>query len=158
MEKATKKKTTKKIKPQRKQLKATPNKKWFVIDAQGQILGRLATQIAVILRGKDNPSFVPNMDCGANVIIINAKKIKVTGKKLKDKKYYRHSGYLGGLKEQSLEELLAKKPTEVIRKAVWGMIPHNRLGRRVITNLKIYAGSDHPHQGVKPEELIIKTR
>jgi len=121
-------------------------RKWYLIDASGQILGRLATQIALLLRGKNKPFWSPHQDLGDYVVVINAAKIKVTGKKLKDKKYYRHSGYPGGLKVEILETKLKKDASSVIRLAVWGMIPHNRLGRRLITRLKVYAGENHPYK------------
>ncbi len=127
-------------------------KKWWLIDADGKVLGRLATEIAVLLRGKKNPKYVDFMDSGDFVIVVNAEKIKVTGKKIEQKKYYSHSGYPGGLKEKTLKELLEKKPEEVIRKAVWGMIPKNKLGRAVHKKLKVYKGPDHPHQAQKPQE------
>ena len=127
-------------------------KKWWLIDAEGKVLGRLATEIAVLLRGKKNPKYVDFMDSGDFVVVVNAEKIKVTGKKIEQKKYYSHSGYPGGLKERTLKELLEKKPEEVIRKAVWGMIPKNKLGRSVYKKLKVYCGPDHPHQAQMPEE------
>lgn len=127
-------------------------KKWWIIDAEGKVLGRLATEIAILLRGKKNPKYVDFMDSGDFVIVINAEKVKVTGKKMEQKKYYSHSGYPGGLKERALKELMEKKPEDVIKKAVWGMIPKNRLGRAVYKKLKVYRGSDHPHQAQKPQE------
>lgn len=127
-------------------------KKWWLIDAEGRILGRLATEVAVLLRGKKNPRYVDFMDSGDFVIVINAEKIRVTGKKIEQKKYYSHSGYPGGLKEKSLKELLKKKPEDVIRKAVWGMIPKNKLGRAVHKKLKVYRGPHHPHQAQQPQE------
>jgi large subunit ribosomal protein L13 len=127
-------------------------KKWWLIDAEGRVLGRLATEIAVLLRGKKNPKYVDFMDSGDFVVVINAEKVKVTGKKMEQKKYYSHSGYPGGLKERTLKELLAKKPEEVIRKAVWGMIPKNRLGRQIHKKLKVYRGTEHPHQAQNPQE------
>jgi len=127
-------------------------KKWWLINAEGKVLGRLATEVAVLLRGKKNPKYVDFMDSGDFVIVINAEKIRVTGKKIEQKKYYSHSGYPGGLKEKSLKELLEKKPEEVIRKAVWGMIPKNKLGRAVHQKLKVYRGPDHPHKAQKPQE------
>lgn len=126
-------------------------RKWYVIDAKGKVLGRLATEIARILRGKHKPTFTPHVDTGDFVIVVNADKVKVTGRKLKQKIYYNHSLYPGGLKRRTLEEMLATKPTEVIRRAVWGMLPHNRLGRKLIKKLKVYAGPDHPHAAQKPE-------
>ena len=131
-------------------------RKWWLIDADGRVLGRLATEIAVLLRGKKNPKYVDFMDSGDFVIVINAEKIKVTGKKIEQKKYYSHSGYPGGLKEKTLKELLDKKPEEVIRKAVWGMIPKNKLGRAVHKKLKVYRGPDHPHQAQKPQVYRFK--
>lgn len=126
-------------------------KKWWLIDAEGKILGRLATEVAILLRGKRNPQYVSFMDSGDFVIVINAEKVKVTGRKMEQKKYYSHSGYPGGLKEKTLKELLEKKPEEVIRKAVWGMIPKNKLGRAVYKKLKVYQGPHHPHRAQRPE-------
>ncbi|MEE9389784.1 MAG: 50S ribosomal protein L13 [Candidatus Aminicenantaceae bacterium] len=125
---------------------------WWLINAEGKILGRLATQISILLRGKKKPEFVNFMDSGDFVIVINAEKINITGRKIEQKKYYSHSGYPGGLKEKTLKELLEKKPEEVIRKAVWGMIPKNKLGRAVYKKLKVYSGSHHPHEAQKPKE------
>ena len=130
-------------------------REWWIVDAQGKTLGRLASEVARILRGKHKPYYTPHLDCGDYVIVINAEKIHVTGKKLDDKIYYRHSGYPGGLKSITLREMLKRRPTRVIRKAVWGMLPHNRLGRRMIKKLKIYAGEEHPHQAQKPKPLEI---
>jgi large subunit ribosomal protein L13 len=126
--------------------------KWWLVNAEGKILGRLATEIAVLLRGKNKPQFAPNVDLGDFVVVINAEKIKVTGNKLEDKIYYSHSLYPGGLKEKRLKEMLATKPEEVIKKAVWGMIPKNKLGRAVIKKLKVYRGPEHPHQAQNPQE------
>lgn len=129
-------------------------RKWYVVDATDKILGRLATEIAVKLRGKDKPTFTPHVDCGDFMIIINAEKIKVKGgNKLEDKKYYRHSGYVGNLKVTSLEKMLEKNPEFVIRNAVRGMIPHNILGRIVLRKLKVYSGPDHPHKAQNPEKI-----
>jgi large subunit ribosomal protein L13 len=130
-------------------------KKWWVINAEGQILGRLATEITILLRGKGKPEFVNFLDSGDYVIVINADKIKVTGEKLDQKKYYSHTGYPGGIKEISLRELMKKKPEEVIKKAVWGMIPKNKLGRATYKKLKVYSGPDHPHQAQNPQEYVI---
>ncbi|MCI4445343.1 MAG: 50S ribosomal protein L13 [Candidatus Aminicenantes bacterium] len=130
-------------------------KKWWLVNAEGQILGRLATQIAVLLRGKNKPQFAPNIDAGDFVVVINAEKIKTTGKKLEDKIYYSHSLYPGGLKEKKLKEMLATKPEEVIRRAVWGMIPKNKLGRAIIKKLKVYSGPEHPHKAQNLEEYKI---
>ena len=125
-------------------------KKWVVFDATDQTLGRLSSQIAYVLRGKDKPQFVPYWDCGDNVIVTNAAKVRLTGKKWTDKKYYHHSTYIGGLKEQSAADILAKHPERLIETAVKGMLPKNKLSKKVILNLKIYAGSEHPHTGQKP--------
>ncbi len=127
-------------------------KKWWVINAEGKTLGRLATEVAVLLRGKRKPEFAHFVDCGDFVVVINAEKINVTGKKLEQKKYYSHSGYPGGLKVKTLKELLDTKPEEVVRKAVWGMIPKGKLGRAVYKKLKVYRGSNHPHEAQKPQE------
>jgi large subunit ribosomal protein L13 len=129
--------------------------RWYVVDAEGKTLGRLATQIADTLRGKRKPQYTPHVDTGDFVVVVNAEKISVTGKKLDEKIYYRHSGYPGGLKERPLREELRRRPTEVLRKAVKGMLPRNRLARRQITKLKIYAGPEHPHGAQKPETLEI---
>ena len=126
--------------------------KWWLIDAEGMTLGRLATEVATLLRGKRKPEFTPFVDCGDFVVVVNAEKINVTGKKIEQKKYYSHSGYPGGLKVNTLKELLDKKPEEVIRKAVWGMIPKGKLGRAVYKKLKVYKGPDHPHYAQKPQE------
>ena len=126
---------------------------WKLVDANGQNLGRLATQIANILLGKDKPTFTPGVDTGDFVVVVNAEHITVTGNKLDDKYYYRHSGYPGGLKQINLRDQLAKHPDRVIRQAVWGMIPHNRFGRKLIKKLKIYAGPDHPHNAQHPKQV-----
>ncbi|MFQ6000411.1 MAG: 50S ribosomal protein L13 [Anaerolineae bacterium] len=128
-------------------------RRWYVVDAEGKILGRLASEVAKILRGKHKPYFTPHLDTGDYVIVINAAKIRVTGKKLDDKIYYRHSGYPGGLRSTTLAEMLKKRPTRVIRLAVWGMLPHNRLGRAMMRKLKIYEGESHSHQAQKPQPL-----
>lgn len=125
-------------------------RRWFVIDAKDKVLGRLATRIAVILLGKSKPELTPHIDQGDHVIVLNAGYIKVTGKKMTDKLYRKHSGYPGGLKTLSLKELMAKNPCRVIEHAVWGMLPKNSMGRRMIRRLKVYPGSDHPHFGQKP--------
>jgi large subunit ribosomal protein L13 len=137
---------------------ATRERNWLVVDATGQTLGRLATQIADALRGKRKPEYTPHCDTGDFVIVVNAEKISVTGNKRQEKRYYRHSGYPGGLRYRSLEEMLERRPEEVIRKAVKGMLPRNRLGRQQITKLKVYAGPDHPHEAQKPEPMEIETR
>jgi len=131
-------------------------KKWLVIDAEDKVVGRLATEIATILRGKNKPIFTPHVDTGDFVVVVNADKVRFTGKKWNQKKYYRHSGYPGGLKEIVAQKLLQQKPEEIIKHAVWGMIPHNRLGRKMIKKLKIYSGSEHPHQAQKPEVLEVE--
>lgn len=126
---------------------------WYVVDAQGQTLGRLASYVATILRGKHKPDYTPHVDCGDYVIIVNAEKIHVTGQKLSQKKYYRHSGYIGGLKEISLRDQLQKFPNRVLEAAVRGMLPKNRLGRRMFKKLKVYAGPNHPHQAQQPKAI-----
>ena len=128
-------------------------REWRLVDAEGQTLGRLATQIADTLRGKDKPQYTPHVDTGDFVVVVNAAKIHVTGKKLDEKLYYRHSGYPGGLRSRPLREQLERRPEEVIRKAVKGMLPRNRLGRAQIRKLKIYAGPEHPHAAQSPEPL-----
>ena len=126
---------------------------WYVVDASGQTLGRLATRVASVLRGKHKPIYSPSTDAGDFVIVVNAEKIHVTGRKLDKKIYYRHSGYPGGLKEITLRNLLQKHPTRVIEHAVRGMLPKNRLGRQVLKHLKVYAGSEHPHEAQQPKVL-----
>ena len=126
---------------------------WYVVDAQGQTLGRLATRVASVLRGKHKPLYTPHVDCGDYVIIVNAEKIHTTGQRLTQKKYYRHSGYPGGLKEVTLRDQLQKFPNRVLEQAVRGMLPKNRLGRKMFKKLKVYAGPDHPHQAQQPEVL-----
>ena len=135
---------------------ANPDKierKWYVVDAEGQTLGRLAAEVAKVLRGKNKPEFTPHIDTGDNVIVINAEKIKVTGKKLDQKVYYHHSDYVGGVKETTLREMMAKKPEQVIELAVKGMLPKGPLGRTMIKKLHVYAGAEHAHQAQKPEVL-----
>jgi len=135
---------------------AKPNeiqREWYVVDATGKTLGRLASEIAKILRGKHKPIYTPHVDCGDYVIVINADKIRVTGRKLDQKIYYRHSGYPGGLKSISLRDQLARHPERVIQLAVRGMLPKNRLGRRMIKKLKVYASPDHPHHAQQPKPL-----
>jgi large subunit ribosomal protein L13 len=131
------------------------NKKWYVVDAENKVLGRLATQIAVRLRGKHKPIYTPHADTGDFIVVVNAKKVAMTGSKLDRKMYYRHSGYVGGLKQISARKLLEKKPEEIIRYAVRRMLPKNSLGRRQLKKLKIYAGPEHPHQAQQPEKLEI---
>jgi len=140
---------------------ATPanrERNWLVVDASGHTLGRLATQLADVLRGKRKPQFTPHCDVGDFVIVVNAEKIAVTGKKLQEKRYHRHSGYPGGLRTRTLTEMLDRRPEEVIRKAVKGMLPRSRLGRAQLRKLKVYAGPDHPHAAQQPEPLEIHTR
>ena len=129
--------------------------KWYVVDANGIVLGRLATQVAHRLRGKHNPLFTPHTDTGDWVIVINAEKIVLTGRKLDQKMYYRHSGYIGGLKQMTAKELLEKKPQELVRSAVKGMLPKNKLGRRQFKKLKVYTGNVHPHEAQQPEVIKI---
>lgn len=129
------------------------DKSWYIIDASGKTLGRLATRVATVLRGKNNPGYAPFMDSGGFVIVVNAEKIHVTGKKQEDKKYWRHTGYPGGLKLTSFKEAMVKDPTFAVKNAVKGMLPKNRLGRRLLKKLKIYAGPAHPHEAQKPKEL-----
>jgi large subunit ribosomal protein L13 len=138
---------------------ATPDSRernWLVVDASGKTLGRLATQIADTLRGKRKPEYTPHIDVGDFVIVVNAERISVTGKKRQEKRYYRHSGYPGGLRSRTLEEMLARRPEEVIRLAVKGMLPRTRLGRAQLRKLKVYAGPDHPHAAQKPEPLEVE--
>jgi large subunit ribosomal protein L13 len=129
--------------------------KWYVIDAEGKVLGRLATKVATILRGKDSPLFTPHLDMGAYVVVINADKISLTGKKIGTKKYFWHTGYPAGLKEVPVEKMMAQHPERVIERAVKGMLPHNRLGRRLNQKLFIYTGNEHPHGAQKPEKIEI---
>lgn len=131
------------------------DKKWYIFDASGQTLGRFASRISKILMGKHKPTYTPNVDSGDFVVVINAEKIKVTGKKLTDKIYFKHTGYIGNLKAQTLKERLEKEPEKVIIDAVWGMLPKTRLGRKMIKKLKVYRSSKHPHSAQKPEPLKI---
>lgn len=133
--------------------KATAEKKWLVIDATDLALGRLASRIALILRGKNKPGFTPNVDCGDNVIVINAEKVALKGKKMTNRVYVRYTGYPGGQRFSTPAEILAKRPTELIRRAVKGMLPKTRLGDKVLGNLYIYAGPEHPHQAQTPTEI-----
>ena len=128
---------------------------WYVVDAEGKTLGRLATQIADALRGKNKPQYTPHVDTGDFVVVVNAEKIAVTGQKLDQKLYHRHSGYPGGLRSRTLEEMLARRPEEVVRLAVKGMLPRTRLGRAQFRKLKVYAGPDHPHAAQKPELMEV---
>ncbi|MBR4283777.1 MAG: 50S ribosomal protein L13 [Peptococcaceae bacterium] len=131
-------------------------KKWYVIDAEGVTLGRLASEVASILRGKNKPQYAPNVDMGDYVIIVNAEKVAVTGKKLEQKMYRRHSGWVGGLKEVRMDKMLATHPERVIEHAVKGMLPKNALGRKMFSKLHVYAGAEHPHAAQKPETLEFK--
>ena len=140
---------------------ATPStieRKWYVVDAADKTLGRLAAEVAKVLRGKHKPTFTPHMDTGDHVIIINADKVRLTGKKLVQKVYFRHSGYLGGDKYTKAGDMLAKNPVRMVELAVSGMVPHNRLGSQIIKKLHVYAGSEHPHAAQKPEVLTIDIR
>lgn len=128
---------------------------WWVVDAEGKTLGRLASEVAKVLRGKHKPYYAPNLDCGDFVIVLNADKIHVTGNKMEEKIYYRHSGYPGSLRGMTLGELLERHPTRAVRKAIGGMLPHNRLGRRMIKKLKIYAEDTHPHEAQQPQPLEV---
>ena len=130
-------------------------RKWYVIDANGQTLGRLATQAAMILRGKHKPIYTPHVDCGDHVIVVNADKVVLTGKKLDQKKYYRYSGYIGGLKETSARDMLEKKPEKVVFEAIKGMMPKNTLGREMLKKLRVYAGPDHEQAAQKPEAYTL---
>lgn len=127
--------------------------KWFVVDAAGMVLGRLATQVAHRLRGKHNPLFTPHIDAGDRIIVINADKVTLTGRKWDQKTYYRHSGYVGGIKSITAKKLLEKRPEDLVRFAVKGMLPKNRLGRKIFKKLKVYAGDQHPHEAQQPKEL-----
>ncbi len=134
------------------------DRKWYVVDAQDQVLGRLASNVAKVIRGKNKPTFTPNADTGDFVVVVNADKVKVTGKRGLLKNYTHYSGYPGGLKTRSFEELMAKKPEFIIETAVKGMLPKNRLGRKLIKKLKVYAGENHPHEAQKPESLNLTER
>ena len=131
------------------------NKKWYVVDAEGKTLGRLTSRIAAIIRGKHKPDFTPYMDMGDNVIVVNADKIQVTGRKADQKTYYRHTNYPGGIKSTAFSDMIRAKPENIINIAVKGMLPHNRLGKKMIKHLKVYKGSEHPHQAQQPEVLEI---
>ena len=131
---------------------ALAQRKWFVVDADGQVVGRLASKIASILRGKNSPKFAPHNDVGGFVVVLNADKVRFTGRKSEQKKYYHHSGFIGGVREEIAGELLVTRPEEVIRRAVWGMLPKGPLGRQQLKKLKIYRGTDHPHAAQQPEQ------
>ena len=137
--------------------KSTVQKEWYIVDAKGEVLGRLASVVALVLRGKHKPSFTPHVDCGDSVIIINAEQIKLTGNKMTEKQYVRHSGYPGGQRMQTPEDLLSKKPTAVIEKAVRGMLPKSRLGSELFRNLHVFAGEKHPHEAQQPKTLDLKS-
>jgi large subunit ribosomal protein L13 len=136
--------------------KSDITKKWYLVDADGKILGRVASKVAAVLRGKHKPNYTPFFDMGDNVVIINAGKVRLSGNKELNKKYYRHSGYPGGIKEKPFQEVMKKDPTFAMRNAIKGMLPHNRLGRKQLSNVKIYAGDTHPHEAQKPEVLELK--
>jgi large subunit ribosomal protein L13 len=134
--------------------KSAVNRSWFVVDLEGKVLGRAATEIARVLRGKHKPIYTPSVDTGDFVIVVNAEKLKLTGNKLADKQYYHHTGYPGGIRSINAAKLLEKKPEELVKKAVKGMLPKNKLGREMFKKLKVYAGSDHPHAAQQPQELV----
>jgi large subunit ribosomal protein L13 len=135
--------------------KAEVTRNWFVVDLDGKVLGRTATEIARVLRGKHKPIYTPSVDTGDFVIVLNADKLQLTGNKMADKKYYRHTGYPGGLRSINAEKLLETKPEELVKKAVRGMLPRNKLGREMLKKLKVYAGSEHPHAAQQPKDLVI---
>lgn len=130
-------------------------KKWYIIDGEGKTVGRISTKIAMILRGKDKPQFTPHADIGDFVIVVNADKVKFTGKKWEQKKYYWHTGYPGGIKSITADDLMKKKPGEILRKAVWGMLPKNKMQDKLISRLKVYTGNEHPHVSQQPENLEV---
>lgn len=130
-----------------------PETEWLLVDAEGKNLGRLATQIAAYLLGKHKPVYTPGVEIGDHVVVVNASKLEFTQKRLDNKKYYHHSGYPGGLKTSSLRTMMEKHPERVIKKAVWGMLPHNKLGRKLLTNLRVYAGAEHPHEAQSPKPV-----
>jgi large subunit ribosomal protein L13 len=132
---------------------ARAGRRWFIVDADGQTLGRLATRIATILRGKTKPSFSPHVDAGDFMVVVNAARVRFTGNKLQQKRYYRHTGYPGGIRERTAAEMLTRSPDRIIRQAVEGMLPKNRIGRRLSRKLKVYAGPDHPHAAQQPTPL-----
>jgi large subunit ribosomal protein L13 len=135
---------------------ARAQRQWYLVDARGKILGRMACEIAKVLRGKHKPIFTPSMDAGDFVVVVNARGVKLTGKKLEKKIYYRHTEYPGGIRERTAAKMLAEKPEDLIRLAVKGMLPKNRLSRRLVTKLKVYAGPEHPHEAQKPQPLVIE--
>jgi large subunit ribosomal protein L13 len=134
---------------------ALAQRQWYVIDAEGKVLGRMASEIAKVLRGKTKPIFTPNVDAGDFVIVINARYVKLTGRKLQRKVYYRHTEYPGGIRERTAEKMLQTKPEDLVRLAVKGMLPKNRLSKRLVTKLKVYAGPEHPHKAQKPQPLAV---
>ena len=138
------------------QKKETVERKWYVVDAEGKTLGRLATQVATVLRGKNKPTYTPHIDCGDYVIVINAEKVVLTGNKLDDKMYYNHSGFPGGLRERNAKTMIEKYPEEMVERAIKGMLPHNPLGRTMGKKLFVYAGADHKHEAQKPEVMEVK--
>jgi large subunit ribosomal protein L13 len=131
-------------------------KEWFLVDARDEVLGRLASKVAMILRGKNKPSFTPHVDCGDHVIVINAEKVKLTGNKMAEKQYVRHTGYPGGQRTETPESLMSKKPEAVVEKAIRGMLPKNRLGSEIFRNLHVFAGENHPHEAQQPKKLDLK--
>jgi large subunit ribosomal protein L13 len=135
---------------------ALAQRQWYVVDAQGKVLGRMASEIAKVLRGKNKPIFTPNLDAGDFVIVINARGVKLTGKKLQKKVYYRHTDYPGGIRERTAEKMREEKPEHLVRQAVKGMLPKNRLSRKLVNKLKVYAGPEHPHEAQKPKPLAIE--
>jgi large subunit ribosomal protein L13 len=135
---------------------ALAQRQWYVVDAQGKVLGRMASEIAKVLRGKNKPIFTPNADAGDFVIVINARGVKLTGKKLQQKVYYRHTEYPGGIRERTAEKMLQEKPQDLVLLAVKGMLPKNRLSKKLVTKLKVYAGPEHPHEAQKPQPLAIQ--
>ncbi|MCH8055495.1 MAG: 50S ribosomal protein L13 [Deltaproteobacteria bacterium] len=135
---------------------ALAQRRWYVVDGEGKVLGRLASEVAKVLRGKHKTRFAPHVDGGDFVIVVNAREIKLTGKKLKQKAYYRHSGYPGGIRMKTAEKILIDKPEVLVRSAVKGMLPKNRLGRKLFNKLKVYAGADHPHEAQQPQPLVIR--
>jgi len=137
-------------------VEALTQRRWYVIDARGKVLGRMASQIAKVLRGKHKPIFVPNQDAGDFVIVVNARDIRLTGAKLDKKIYYRHTEYPGGIRERTAAQMLEEKPEELVKLAVKGMLPKNRLSRKLVTKLKVYAGSEHPHDAQKPQPLMVE--
>ncbi len=135
---------------------ADVTRRWYVVDARDQVLGRLASRVAAVLRGKHRADYTPHADTGDFVVVVNAAQVRLTGKKWDQKVYYRHSGYPGGLKQETARRLWERRPTELVRRAVWGMLPHTRLGRRMIRRLKVYPGPEHPHEAQRPQPLAAR--